>query len=566
MTKRPTVRNDAARRGFAQPAYFAVLRPPGLLLAALALLACAAPPIAPSAGPPAGNAPEAGPSSAPETGPVVVVALDGVIPRPASTQPAAGVFLLSADARITVAPASPELLRIGELLAERLRPATGLALPVAPAEGPPSPADLYLTTEGADPALGEEGYELTIAPGRLALVAPQPAGLFRGAQTIRQLLPPAIEQATPQDGPWALPAGIIRDQPRFAWRGAMLDVARHFFGPQDVLRLIDQLAYYKLNRLHLHLSDDQGWRIMIDSWPRLATYGGSSEVGGGEGGFFTQAEYAEIVAYAHERYITVVPEIDMPGHTNAALASYPELTCDGVAPELYTGIEVGFSALCVDQEVTYTFVEDVIRELAALTPGPYIHIGGDEVQSLTTEQYRAFIERVQGIVQAHGKTMVGWEEVGQAALLPGTLVQHWRGDAARLAQQQGAKIIMSPSPRVYLDMKYHEGTTLGLRWAGLIEVKDAYAWDPGTEVAGITERDVLGVEAALWTETIATRDDIDYMFFPRLTAVAEVGWSPATLKDWESFRARLGAHGPRLKAMGVQFYRSEQIVWEPASS
>ncbi|HWQ15312.1 MAG TPA: beta-N-acetylhexosaminidase, partial [Roseiflexaceae bacterium] len=539
----------------------AALRLLALLLAALALLACAVPPGPPFAGRPARDAPRQGPPGAP-----AAVALDAIIPRPASAQPAEGAFALTTETRVTVAPATPELLRIGTYLAESLRPATGFALPVAPANGAPAPAVLHLTTEGADPAHGEEGYELAIAPGRLTLTAYRPAGLFRGVQTIRQLLPAAVEHTAPQRGPWTLPAGTIRDWPRFAWRGAMLDVARHFFGPEDVKRLIDQIAYYKLNRLHLHLTDDQGWRIMIESWPRLATYGGSTAVGGGPGGYFTQAEYADIVTYAHERYITVVPEIDMPGHTHAALASYPELSCDGVAPPLYTGIAVGFSTLCVDQEITYTFVEDVIRELAALTPGPYIHIGGDEVQSLSPEQYRRFIERVQRIVQAHGKSTVGWEEIGQAALLPGTLVQHWRTDAAHLAVRQGAKIIMSPSSHVYLDMKYHDGTPIGLRWAGLIEVKDAYAWDPGTQVAGVTERDVLGVEAALWTETVATRDDIDHMAFPRLAAVAEVGWSPATLKDWESFRGRLAAHGPRLEAMGVRFYRSEQIAWERPSS
>ena len=226
-----------------------------------------------------------------------------------------------------------------------------------------------LTTVGSDPALGEEGYELTIAPDGVTITAAGPAGLFYGVQTLRQLLPPQIEQATAQAGPWTLPAGTIRDTPRFEWRGAMLDVARHFFGVADVKRYIDLLAYYKLNRLHLHLSDDQGWRIAINSWPNLAEYGGSTQVGGGAGGYYTQAEYADIVAYAQQRYIMIIPEIDLPGHTNAALASYAELNCNDVAPPLYTGTEVGFSSLCADKAITYTFVDDVMRELAALTPG-----------------------------------------------------------------------------------------------------------------------------------------------------------------------------------------------------
>ena len=196
----------------------------------------------------------------------------------------------------------------------------------------------------------------------------------------------------------------MEDRPRFAWRGAMLDVARHFFGVEDVKRYVDLLALYKMNRLHLHLADDQGWRIEIPGWPRLTEHGGSSEVGGGPGGFYTAEDYAEIVRYAAERHVMIVPEIDMPGHTNAALASYPELTCDGEAPPLYTGIRVGFSFLCAEKEETYAFIDAVVGALAALTPGPYIHIGGDEVRQLTGEQYAAFMARAQAIVRNTAST------------------------------------------------------------------------------------------------------------------------------------------------------------------
>ena len=198
----------------------------------------------------------------------------------------------------------------------------------------------------------------------------------------------------------------------------MLDVARHFLSVDEVKRYVDLMAIHKLNRLHLHLADDQGWRIEIGSWPNLAAHGGSTEVGGGAGGFYTHAQYSELVRYAAERFITIVPEIDMPGHTNAALASYAELNCDGVAPPLYTGIEVGFSALCVDKEITYTFIDDVVREIAAITPGPWFHIGGDEVKTLAPERYARFIERVQTIVQSHGKQMIGWDEIAAADAAP----------------------------------------------------------------------------------------------------------------------------------------------------
>jgi hexosaminidase len=298
---------------------------------------------------------------------------------------------------------------------------------------------------------------------------------------------------------------------------------------------------------------------MINSWPNLATYGGSTEVGGGRGGYYTQADYADIVAYAQSRYITVVPEIDMPGHTNAALASYPELNCDGIAPPLYTGTEVGFSSLCIGKELTFTFVDDVVRELAALTPGPYIHVGGDEAHSTSPDDFVRCLERVQAIVQAHGKQMVAWGEIGRIKLLLTSIAQHWHSDMARTAAQQGVKVIMSPASRTYLDMQYDASTPLGLHWAGYVTVEDAYTWDPATEVPGLTESDILGVEAPLWSETLQTMDDIEFMAFPRLPGEAEIGWSPAAGRRWDEYRLRLGAHGPRLAAMGVHFYPSPQI-------
>jgi hexosaminidase len=494
-----------------------------------------------------------------QTAPTPAIA---VIPRPVSVALTGETFTLTAETQILVEPDRPELLAVGQYLAERLRPATSYPLPVQTATGAPPPNSIYLTTSGSDPALGEEGYELTITPQAVTLSAPQPAGLFWGVQTLRQLLPPAVESSTPRPGPWILPVGTIRDWPRFPWRGMMLDVSRHFFGPEEVRRLIDLLALYKVNRLHLHLSDDQGWRIEIRSWPNLALYGGSTQVGGGPGGYYTRQEYADLVAYARSRYITVVPEIDMPGHTNAALASYPELNCDGVARPLYTGTEVGFSSLCLEKEVTYRFVDDVVGEIAALTPGPYFHIGGDEAMATPLPAYIAFVERVQRIVQAHGKQMIGWEEIAQAPLIPTSVAQVWHGGMGRQAVQQGNRVIMSPAFKAYLDMKYTPETPLGLNWAGYIEVRDAYEWDPATVAEGIGEEHILGVEAPLWTETVQTRADIDWMTFPRLIGYAEIGWSPAEGRNWEEYRVRLGRHGPRLTALGVNFYRSPQVPWE----
>jgi hexosaminidase len=498
------------------------------------------------------------PSATPEAPPT----MNYLIPKPTFVQSAPGGFLLSSASQIHVQSGNDEIAGIGRYLAERLKPATGYDLPVIPADGAPGAGNLYLTLEGGDPALGEEGYMLAITPDLIALVAYMPAGLFRGVQTLRQLLPAQIEQGALQPGPWVFPAGVIRDQPRFSWRGAMLDVARHFFDVEDVKAYIDWMAYYKLNRFHLHLTDDQGWRIEIKSWPNLTALGGTTAVGGDPGGFYTQEQYSEIVAYAQSRYITVIPEIEMPGHTNAALASYAELNCDGTAREPHTGMEVGFSTLCVGSDVTYRFLDDVIREVAALTPGPYLHIGGDEVQTLSPEEYISFVQKAQGIVNKYGKRMIGWDEIGRIDLLPLTIVQYWNGPLAQEAARKGAKLIMSPSSRTYLDQKYTSATELGLNWAGNIEVQEAYSWDPATQLEGVSEGQVLGVEAPLWTETIRTWADAEYMVLPRLIGIAEIGWSSASGREWSEYRIRLGEHGLRLAAWKVNFYRSPQVPWK----
>lgn len=486
--------------------------------------------------------------------------MKNLIPKPVSVMPAPGVFILNATTGISVSPPNDELLRIGNMLADSLKRATGLSLPVS-AGNSSSKQTIYLTL-APDTGLGDEGYTLTINPTGVTLSAPKPAGLFYGVQTLLQLLPAPIEDAAPEAGPHEIPAGVIRDYPRFAWRGTMLDVARHFFGAQDVKRYVDELAAYKLNHLHLHLSDDQGWRIEIKSLPRLASYGGSTQVGGGAGGYYTQAEYRELVTYAAERYITIVPEIDMPGHTNAALASYAELNCDDTTPALYTGTEVGFSTLCVDKGATYEFLDDVIRELAALTPGPYLHIGGDEARSTEHDAYLRFIERIEPIVRAHGKEMMGWEEIAQATLAPTSVVQNWLSQHTPQGVKQGAHVVMSPASKSYLDMKYDASTKLGLDWAGLVSVATAYNWDPATELEGVGEKEILGVEAPLWSETLTTLDDIEYMAFPRLIGIAEMGWTPQAQRDWTDYVTRLSAHGPRLKAMGVNFFADPQVPWQ----
>lgn len=486
-----------------------------------------------------------------------------LIPMPVSVTATDSVFELTDATDIYVENGSQEIQKIGQYLADNLNPSTGLDIKVIPTGRPSNPGNIYLALNSGDSQLGEEGYELKVTTRGVELMANQPAGLFRGIQTLRQALPARIEMSDKQSGSWQVPTGTIRDFPAYAYRGAMLDVARHFFSVEDVKRYIDLIAAYKMNSMHLHLSDDQGWRIEIKSWPKLTTHGGSTQVGGGKGGFYTQEQYADIVRYAQDRYITIIPEIDMPGHTNAALASYPELNCDDKARELYSGIEVGFSTLCTSKEITYKFVDDVIRELAALTPGPFIHVGGDESHVTPMKDYIPFINRVQDIVQSHGKRMIGWDEVTNASLKPSSVAQYWaKAEYAKSAADQNAKVIISPAKKAYLDMQYDSTTKYGLHWAAYIELDSAYMWSPDKLVPGVTKEHILGIEAPLWTETITTMEELEYMVFPRLPGIAEIGWSPDSVRSWDKYRARLGKHGKRLKAMDVNYYPSKKIDWE----
>lgn len=503
------------------------------------------------------------------------VRLDDVVPAPELLEADPGTtFVLAGDTaiRVTTHPGARE---VADHLAELLRPATGLPLPVADALAvdPAGPMTLTLAgttppppaTTGGSADLGAEGYRLDVGSSGVRVVAETTAGLFYGVQTLRQLLPAAVESPTPVAGRWALPGGTILDRPRFPYRGAMLDVARHFFAVEDVLRVVDHLARYKLNHLHLHLTDDQGWRIAVDSWPRLATVSGASEVGDGPGGHYTKDDYRRIVSYASARHVTLVPEIDLPGHTNAALVAYPELAPDKVAPPPYTGTEVGFSYVDPADERTYDFVTDVLGEVAALTPGPWLHIGGDEAFKVKGEVYTGFVERAQRIVADTGKTVVGWHQLAPAAHVDGRVLQWWGTDAADPATadavRRGARLIVSPGNHAYLDMKYAEDTRIGHDWAGLIDVRRAYDWDPGTHVTDVPTTAVLGVEAPLWTESVTSLADIEFLLLPRLPAIAELGWSPRATHDWAGFRERLAGHGPRWSTAGITFHRSPEVPW-----
>jgi hexosaminidase len=507
---------------------------------------------------------DAAPTPGPATDAGAITA--GLVPLPvAAVTDASASFTLTSDTTIVAGPGA-DVTAVGNDLAALLRPATGFPFAVTTTPPGAKPANaIVLRLAANDPTLGDEGYDLSVSKNGVLVVARRAAGLFHGVQTLRQLLPASIEATSRQPGPWHVVGGRIVDYPRYAYRGAMLDVARHFFPVAVVERYIDELSLYKVNVLHLHLSDDQGWRIAIDTWPNLAAHGGSSEVGNpAKGGYYTKADYAAIVTYAQAHFITVVPEIDTPSHTNAALSSYPELNCDGVAPPVYTGENVGFSSLCVGKSLTYKFLDDVVGELAALTPGPYIHLGGDEAQKTSASDYVTFVEKAQQIVEAHGKKLMGWAEISKARLDPGTVAEYWsfsdHGVSETNAAAQGAKIVEAPANHAYLDQKYTAATTLGLTWAGHIEVMDAYVWDP-TDGGRVSDSQVLGVEAPLWSETLHTMADIEYLAWPRMAGIAEIGWTPKSERSWAAYKGRLANQAPRWNALHVNFYRSPQVAW-----
>ncbi|MFF3065122.1 beta-N-acetylhexosaminidase [Oerskovia sp. NPDC057915] len=551
----------------------------------------------------------------------------GLVPVPTDVSVDEGKgFTLAADstiALVTPEDMAPDVHHVGEELAEYLGTATGFELPLGPAvDGAAGEIRLELAPDPEvvwdrnglldDPAV--DAYELTVDDDQVVLKAAAPPGLFRGVQTLRQLFPAEIESTTVQDAPadgWTAPAVTITDAPRFAYRGAMLDVARRFYPVESVKRFIDHASTYKLNALHLHLTDDQGWRIAVDALPQLTEIGSTTqewwEPGSGEGErwYYTAEEYAEIVAYAGEKYMTVVPEIDGPGHTLAAQASLGSLTCDGVPTAQYWGPEVNNPIVCASDENmgnVRAFLQTVLASVAGQNPGPYLHLGGDEAPS-PPGWYENYTEAANEIATSHGKTVIGWHQWGASEELPpGTLVQYWGVDAQRgvigweaknadlvdvqAALDKGARLIMSPADRTYLDMKYDDDTPYGLEWAAQITLEEAYDWDPGTQLTSpdgknvlADESDMAGVEVLLWSdrsypdsltrapesldEFVPVDQYADFMLFPRLPATAEVAWSEQADRSYPDFRDRLVQVSPRWTAAGIGWNEVSDVDWTP---
>ncbi|KZE89162.1 beta-N-acetylhexosaminidase [Microbacterium sp. TNHR37B] len=460
---------------------------------------------------------------------------------------------------------------------------TGLHLPVDPGSGAVPEGRRIDLRIGALP--DPESSVIAIDADGVWVEGADPAGLFYAVQTLAQL-------ATASGSRGELPALRIQDVPRFAYRGVMLDVARHFHDVRTVEAFIERAASLKFNHLHLHLSDDQGWRIALDTRPLLAERASGTSIGGDPGGHFSRDDYQRIVAAAAARHMVVVPEIDLPGHTHAVGLAYPELCEDPVITdevratvrdfggdlprpgEPYTGLAVGFSSLRIRDEGTYAFVADVVGELATITPGPYLHVGGDEALGTPADDFALFMERVTAIVVAQGKTPVTWHEAGAApGLAPGTIGQYWgfvepiegMDEKTRAFVARGGRVILSPADAIYLDMKFAADSPLGLTWArGVTTLERAYDWEPAEVIPGVGDEQILGVEAALWTETVRDLADIDALLFPRIAAAAEAAWSPprgsTPERSWASFRERVEALPSLWAALGFAGTSPDSIL------
>lgn len=493
-------------------------------------------------------------------------ALD-VIPRPDSVVADSGTFLLRDPVSIVVVTPTRRLAEIAELLRQWLSQPSEFEVVVR--RGTPHRGDIALAL---DPKAGggPEAYTLTISPGGVRIAAPDAAGVLWGVQTLRQLLPPAFDDTTAaRPDAWAIPAMTIRDAPRFAWRGAMLDAVRHFFPVAFVKRFVDLISRYKLNVLHWHLTDDQGWRLEVPRWPRLTTVGAwrSDAYGTPYGGFYTERDVRAVVEYARLRGVTVVPEIEMPGHSVAAIAAYPWLGCTGDTIPVATDWGVHPDVDC-PREPTFALLEDVLREVLDLFPSPYVHVGGDEVpkdrwkacadcQALLRAHGLAdeealqgwFIGRIGQWLAGHGRRLVGWDEITSAPLPPGAVVEVWR-DTATIAAvaRQGHDVIAAPGAYTYLDHS-----------PGSLTLARVYAFDPAQGLTPGEAAHVLGGEAPLWSERITTAN-FDLMAFPRLLAFAEALWTRGPRDFAEFHRRLLAGEEPRLASLGVAFGPEDRDV------
>lgn len=500
-----------------------------------------------------------------------------VIPKPKKMEVHEGQFSINTATKIVLSENTRELQAIGEQLARRLRTVTGYPFELVSSDDNDDNA-IELVLEKDNDRFGKEGYELIVKKKSTTIKAATSAGVFYGIQTFYQLLPPEVEKIEIVPGiNWSVPRVKIEDQPRFQWRGMHLDVGRHFAPKEFVKKYIDLLASYKMNTFHWHLTEDQGWRIQIKKYPLLTKVGAwrkeTMDDNTPHGGFYTQDDIREVVAYATERFITIVPEIEMPGHSLAALASYPELSCSGGPFKVGTEWGVFNDVFCAGNEKTFEFLENVINEVTALFPGPFFHIGGDECPKLRWsncvrcqnrikaeglkdehELQSYFIKRIEKILNAKGKRLVGWDEILEGGLAPNATVMSWRGTQGGIdAAKSGHDVVMTPTSHCYFD--YYQGA-IGEPKAigGFLPIDTVYSYEPVPgELSSEETKHILGSQGNVWTEWMPDTRQVEYMVLPRLCAMSEVVWSEKSERDFKDFSKRLEQHYDRFVARDLNF-------------
>lgn len=508
-----------------------------------------------------------------------------IIPEPVRMKAEPGAFLVTPA---TVVVASGSAADEARKLLDAIAPAIGFRPRFLESDEGRDNAIALRIDESLQP-LGDEGYQLDVRPDRITLVAMRPTGLFHGIQSIRQLLPPAIfRKAAAQGVRWAVPCVSITDYPRFAWRGLLLDTARHFMPKSFILKLIDAMALHKFNSLQLHLTDDQGWRIEIRKYPRLTKVGAWRDEtlighpgtkpwkfdGRRHGGYYTQDDIREIVRYAADRYINVVPEIEMPGHARAAIAAYPELGCNPDKPVRVWTVWGICPDVFAPTEETIAVLQDVLSEVIDLFPSRFVHVGGDEAikdQWKASDVMRAriknlglkdvaemqswFIRRMDAFLAERGRRLVGWDEILEGGLAPGAVVMSWRGEAGGIAAARaGHDVVMAPTSHTYFDYCQGKRETEPLAIGGDLSLEKVYQYDPVPGVLNAEEaKHILGSQGQLWAEYMPNTRHVEYMAFPRAVALAEVLWSPKKARDYRAFVPRLREDLRRLDAMDVNY-------------
>ncbi|MDX9928710.1 MAG: beta-N-acetylhexosaminidase [Bacteroidales bacterium] len=514
-----------------------------------------------------------------------------IIPAPVFLEPLDGNFTITGRTKIVVSELTDETKLAADFLALMVGRVDGITPSVS--EGRDRGGRNVVMVLDEEAGTGTEGYMMTIRKSGIRITAETGAGLFYAVQTIRQLLPPEIESPLPVPGiRLTVPACEITDNPRFLYRGMHLDVCRHMFPMEYIKRYIDMLALHKMNVFHWHLTDDQGWRIEINKYPRLTEVGGfrkeTLKGHGGRrpfefdgkpyGGFYTREEVREVVEYARQRFITVIPEIEMPGHAVAALAAYPELSCTGGPFEVETRWGVFDDVFCAGKEETFTFLQDVLDEVIELFPSEYIHIGGDECpktrwkvcsdcQKRISDEGLAdehelqsyFIRRIENYLLTKGKRIIGWDEILEGGLAPQATVMSWRGTSGGIAAaRQGHDVIMTPNPYLYIDHYQTEPAGEPLAIGGYSPLEWVYSYEPVPEALNEQEqKHILGLQGNLWSEYLKTPEHMEYMAYPRMFAVAETGWTPAEGKNFEEFLARFLYQKPRYDLAGINYFKGD---------